>query len=116
MNKLQKLPQYPVELGRAETVIIVDDRDFEAVVRSVYGISDYRFASVEECDNHTSHRFDVSTRTVYEPGNACDAHTLTQLEKVLAGRVPPGCNYVIMQDLVNRGVLRPAIYLVEVFW
>ncbi len=107
---------FPVEIGKTEVVVTISDRDLEQLVRTVYGIANYSFHAVEECGNDTIHRFDVRTKTLYDPAKVEDAHTLALLAKVNAGAVPTGANYVILQDLVNRGVLKPGMYLIEVFW
>jgi hypothetical protein len=103
---------------KKETVITMDYGELDEMVTKTYNFrrGDYEFIVVEECGNDSSHRFSVEKTKVLDPTNALDKWDLEKLEKIKTGNVPSSSNHVIMQDLVNRGVLEPGIYIIEVSW
>jgi hypothetical protein len=101
---------------KKETVITIEYGELEDIVNKAYSITDYEFVAVEECGNDSSHRFDVGEIKPFDPENVLDKYDLEKLEKVKAGKVPTYSNHIIFRDLVNRGILEPGTYIVEVSW
>lgn len=99
-----------------ECLTTIDYTEFDELVNSTYGITEYEFVAVQECDNDSDHRFEVKEKLVLDPNHALDKYDIEQLELIKADKAPLYSNHVIFQDLVNRGILEPGIYLVEVSW
>ena len=101
---------------KTEVITSMEYHELEDLVKATYGIKDYEFVAVEECGNDSTHRFDIKEKKILDPENPLDKCDLEKLEQIKADKVPTYSNYVILQDLVNRGVLAPAVFLIEVSW
>lgn len=96
---------------KTETVTTIDYHEFETLVKKTYpGAKQYSFVATEECGNDSVHQFTIDG---LEPLQDYDAK---QIEKLETGEHIPYANYTIFQDLVNKEVLQPGSYLVEVCW
>lgn len=91
--------------------IELDWHELEDIVNKTYSITQYNFVAVQECRNDSQHTFQV---TKQEPLDEWESKDLQEF--IAKNGLKEYMNYTIMQDLVNRGVLKPANYLVTVSW
>ncbi len=95
---------------KKKTVTEIDYYEFEQLVKKTYGITNYSFPAVEECGNDSSHSF------APEKIEPLEDYDQEQIDELIAGKMPLYANHVIFQDFVNKGVLEPGEYIVEVCW
>jgi hypothetical protein len=93
------------------SVIEIDYHEFEQIVKRVYGVPKYSFVATEECGNDSNHTFQVRKQ---EPLDEWQTKDLAEF--VTKNGLKCYVNYILFQDLVNRGELKPAQYLVNVCW
>lgn len=78
--------------------------DLERFVSETYGLKDYSFVDVQECDNDTSHEFSV-------PSKYADPQ---RVEGVRAGTVRS--NWDLLELLHKDGHIPAGNYVVRVSW
>jgi hypothetical protein len=96
---------------REEKIITMDYHEFEMLVKKHFGVTNYNFVATQECSNDTSHRFNIDE---LEPLNTYDAKSLKEF--IDSNGTKSWVNYILFQELINREVLLPGKYLVEVYW
>ncbi len=96
-------------IGTVKTVIEVEDSEVEQVIKEFYG-HEYETVPMEEWSNDSTHSFNVSKK---EKLGKSDAATIRALKK---GKPEKFSLYIIMQDLVNKRVIPPGEYNIEVCW
>jgi len=97
-------------VGTTKTVVEMDYREFEYHVKETYGVA-YEYACSEELNNYTSKTYDYSTK---KPLDEYDAKRLAQF--MVSKGDSMMIAHVLFQDMVNKGVLQPAEYLVQLSW
>lgn len=101
---------------KVKTVIEIDYDELEGIVNRHYGIQDkqggegYSFVATQECGNDCSFTFHVPS------AKPLDKWEQEDIQKLRETGHSPWRNSVIIQDLVNNGVLAPGEYLVKVSW
>jgi hypothetical protein len=102
---------------KKKTVIEIGYHEFEEIVAKAYGLrpGEYEFVFTQECGNDSSHEFEQEVEP-FDPNNVLDKYDLEKLAKIKSGDIPQYTNHIIFRDLVNRGILEPGAYIVQVSW
>lgn len=106
---MTKESQKPALKCKTETIVRVDSDELENFIQTVYGVS-YDIVGNQEWGNDSQH-----TCTIQEK-KTLDAHDLKKLNGFKEGKSISYCLLIILQDLVNQGLLQPAQYLISVCW
>lgn len=93
----------------AISVMLVNSFDFETFVKNTYGVKDYYFVAVQECNNDSHHLFKVDGKI--------DKWDEEEAKKIIETKdVPCYTNRLLFQMLCRDGHIPQGYYLVEVSW
>lgn len=96
-------------LRKAERMFfVVDYNDFDRFVQQVYGDRNYEFCAVQEANNDSYYRFNVTGRV--PDYNQRDA------QRIRDGHIDTYRNHLLFNVLCQDGYIEPGTYLVEVSW
>ena len=94
------------------TRIEMDYSELEALVQKTYGLKKrWSFVADEECGNDSSHTYSVMEK---EELDEFDKEDLAEF--IAKDGFKPYMTSRLMQDMVNRDILEPGNYLIEVCW
>lgn len=88
------------------TVFEIVDSDLETLVEEVYGLSNYSFATIQQCGDGSYHRFLVDGELSEE-----DEMDIEIIQN--EGRVPTGKNDVLLNLMYNDGHIEAGIYFIN---
>lgn len=95
-----------------ERFYTIDYKDIEKLIREVYKIHSYNIVAMEEAFEDSALRFDVEAKV--------DEIDREDIEDFLRGRKEYTCNMYmtgpLLNDMCNKGLIKPGKYLVEVCW
>lgn len=91
--------------------------ELEELVKETYKVEEYEFVAQQECGNDSSHTFEVKAEP-WDVNNILGKYALDKFEEWIQSKGHKGeyMNYIIMQALVNDGVLSAGHYLIQVCW
>lgn len=95
---------------RQETVFSVDYGDLEEFIKHIYGNKQYEFACAEEVSNDTIKRYKVDKK------EEISDYDLKKLNSFKAGNFESWITRLLLQDMVNNGILQPGTYSIDVCW
>lgn len=98
-----------MSIGKREEVVRVQYHQLDDLIREQFGIRDYECVAAEEWGNDEEHRFDLTNVSESDASDAVD------IEKAKAGDWQ-WKTWTLLEDLVRREILEPAIYIVQVSW
>jgi hypothetical protein len=107
---VKKKSKKPVLKSKTTTYVEVDYHDLDEFIQKVYNITSFECLATEEWSNDSQHRMNVDKKE--ELGE----WDLDKLQGVKDGKLPNYSLRTVMQDLVNRDLIAPAIYLINVCW
>ncbi len=94
-----------------KTIIHCDYDEIESLASKVFGCKDYSFVAVEECENDSSHEFEVEP--LIEEYKKLYNNEILQIK---AGDVPTFHNFLLLNLLHEAGHLEAGDYVVSVSW
>lgn len=97
-------------IGKREVVVTVDYQQVDDLIREQFGIDSFEIIAAEEWGNDEDHRFDL-TRVEDEPST----YDMVDIEKAKAGEWAWKTR-ILLEDLVRREILEPAVYVICVSW
>ena len=92
---------------KKEEITKINYAELEQIINKTFNVTGYEFVPVQECENDSTHLFVINK---IEPLNKWDTDTLKEF--ISENGFAPYANYVLFQELVNRGVLSIGQYLV----
>jgi hypothetical protein len=93
---------------KRKSVISLSSSELDELVKKHLGYKDYDFVAVEECNNDSSHEFDVDGKV--------DTCGKSEIEKWKAGKGETFTNATILNELARLGHIEKGEYIVEVCW
>lgn len=93
---------------KTETTHFVDYNDLDNFIRKELGWKKYEFTCIEECDNDSSHSFDIDGKL--------DSHALETIEKWKKGEFVHYSNYTVLNYLCSLNYIPSGKYVIEVCW
>jgi hypothetical protein len=96
-------------IGKREEVVRMGYYQLDELIQEQFSIPTYESVAAEEWGNDEEHRFDL---TSVKEQNQYDAE---RIEKARAGDWE-WATHALLEDLVRREILEPAIYIVSVSW
>lgn len=95
-----------------KTYRIMTDAEFDLLVMSTYGADvRYEFVAAEEAHNYCSYTYNNIER-----GKELDGWDAGKLDSLKNGKWVGSMAYTLIQDMVNKEVLDPGNYMIEVYW
>lgn len=98
------------EKFKSRQVFFIDSHDFDEFIHEIYRNKTYHFVPDYEANNDSCYSFKISSE---KPLSVYDQE---KLDKFCTGKYAQGMTWIFFQDLVNRKILEPGIYIVEVCW
>lgn len=92
---------------KTENVITIDSEELVELAEKQYGGS-FEIIATEEWNNDSTHRFDVKPEV--------KEYAKEKEIKIRNGEYPMYCASTVLNCLCKDGILKPAIYMVEVCW
>jgi hypothetical protein len=93
---------------RTETVTFIHYYEFEKIVKEHYG-QEYEFVADVECGNDSDHTYKIEKEEL----SKWNTEDLTEFK--LTGKYG-WLARTLFQDLVNKDILQPGAYVVQVSW
>src|SRR5579859_7420968 len=98
---------------RTQTYIEIGYQELDNLVNQLFGSQKdnphphdgYEFVAIQECNNDSDHGFDLTKPTPEEDLSKWDKEAL---KEAYQGRFSPYNNYLYLEELVRKGVLKPA--------
>ena len=92
-----------------KTYIEMEYRELDELIKKTYG-HEYEFVCYEELGNGVDKSFTVKAEIL-------DGWAQADLDGFIAtGKIGRWRTHTLLTDMVNRGILKPGNYLIEVFW
>jgi hypothetical protein len=101
-------------LGQEAAGTEMDYSELEEIIKREYG-QELEVAIDLEAANDTAHSFHFEVHP-WDAGSILDKHAMDCLAKFKAHGTGSYLTRVLMQDMVNNGVLQPGYYLIQVSW
>jgi hypothetical protein len=98
-----------VIIGKREEVVRVDYWKLDELIQEQFGISTFEVVAAEEWGNDEEHRFDLTN--VGEQSQ----YDADRIERAKTGDYQWSTR-ALLEDLVRREILEPAVYVVGVSW
>jgi hypothetical protein len=89
---------------------VVDYSDWDKFINECYGISHYEVVPFEQLNNYSCKNITAG------PKKELDKYDKVELNDLLEGKNVEWITNIVVQDLVNKDLLEPGDYLLNIFW